>query len=186
MRLASTQLIPIPQVPAQGPLSSVPVATQTRTNWCWAACVEMVKRHLGDPISQCAIVEQFFNRPANTCCDDPEGCNSAIDKDEIVNVFKDQNLKANFLGEKRLSFKDLKQLIDDSVEPVQIGWERPSNRHVVLVVHATEQDGGGEVCEVRDPQKGSGFIPFSELESAYGEGEWRWTWTELGAENGAH
>jgi len=64
-----------PAAPGATQLLNVPYFRQEQTNWCWAACCEMVFHYYGDAgIRQCDMATAQFG---GDCCTAPasSGCN---------------------------------------------------------------------------------------------------------------
>ena len=46
-----------------GKIINVPQIAQEQSNWCWAACVEMVLRYYGElAVQQCELANELFCR----------------------------------------------------------------------------------------------------------------------------
>ncbi|MDO7138142.1 C39 family peptidase [Algibacter lectus] len=48
------------------------VKTQEQSNWCWAACIQMVLKYQGLYVEQCDIVKKAFKM--SSCIDKPADC----------------------------------------------------------------------------------------------------------------
>lgn len=41
-------------------LATISARSQTTTNWCWAACIEMIFKYYGHPVPQARVVEEVW------------------------------------------------------------------------------------------------------------------------------
>lgn len=65
---------------------------QERSNWCWAASTQMLRRHVGlTDRSQCEIASTRF---ALKCCEDPASCNRALPLDQITALLAENLLSS--------------------------------------------------------------------------------------------
>jgi hypothetical protein len=168
---------------------------QLRSNWCWAACVDMVLDFYGQPeVRQCDVVGKKLNKP---CCDDPFNNKYNVTCDE-----KDIRLVWNSLGIK--SRAHLGQLTQDhgwveagelmtelkNNHPVQLGLKWNGTGGHAIIVQGWKDSSQGLFFFVNDPWNwaaadvpeivnGKGRVHYDELRDAYGMGKWTWTWTEL-------
>jgi hypothetical protein len=180
---------------------------QQQSEWCWAACVEMVLTHYQIHAAQCAIVDKkrsfaaTVNGAPGPCCGNEarfqlETCNV----DDIDDVWGKFGLTATPRGNPQsgeVTFQMIKDEID-ARRPVEVAirWhlDRPGG-HAVLIVGWTTVN-GQEAVLVNDPLptakmlldlKGqSGTITMSDLQKASGHGTWEKTWIEIqpGGNNG--
>lgn len=126
----------------------VPHIRQERTNWCWAAGIDMVLDHYGKPeVKQTDIADTAF--PGGNCSI-KGNCNTALDSDSIGEVWRKYNIPPNvtksFL-EKEALLKQLKE-----VGPVQvIIRQNDTGRGHSLIVFGVQNVQKGEFFLIHDP-----------------------------------
>jgi len=172
---------------------------QIRSNWCWAACVDMVLEFFGQPeVRQCVVVGKKLTQP---CCSDPfaDKFDVACEEQEIRSVWKKLGVTSQaHLGENgHRGFLKEEELLAElkAGRPVQVGfkWEGGGG-HVVIIRGWRRTSNGGfflvndpwnwTADEVPDLIKGQGRVRYDELRQAYGMGKWRWTWSRLEVDEG--
>jgi hypothetical protein len=170
------QAIPLARAPvaafaAPGAPVRVYVA-QTETNWCWAACGEMIMQPAGINQTQCSLASKQFSL---TCCPSPgapSGCNQGC--------WPDLAYPASGLPTTRTTSPLSRARVSAELaagRPVQVcyQWAGSSSTHVALIV---DQYPNGDF-EVFDPWPGygQGRRQLSQIQSAYGLGSWIETFT---------
>ena len=162
--------LPAPAAAPTFRLLPIVLVRQQQTNWCWAACCEMVFAHKGVLwIYQCNIVSRQFN--ANCCTHPyPKVCNKPEWPDQ---AYVDWGITFTRLNS-QLSFADLQSAIDNG-NPVEVYfvWQGSVAAHVALVVGWYDN---GDV-QVNDPWRGVLRIGYVDLQIAYGLGTWLETYT---------
>ena len=179
------------------PLPINPVIQQ-ESQWCWAACVEMVMEASATPQVQCQVVTHFpGNKPAGDPCQDSNifrdiGC--AIP--EMGEVWSSLNVKFELIlkpaepGQPALQFDALVNEITAG-RPIEVGikWHGGRGGHAMLVKGFGEIDGRRAVW-INDPlgattkfgpgvRGGEGQILFRDLREANGYGKWVCSWIKL-------
>ena len=165
--------------PSDVPLA-IPRVEQTQTNWCWAACAEMVLHYFGkSALAQCDFATFLVNDPS--CCTAPSSpmCDTRCEYDEVGLVYGHWGIQAT-LVRSAVTFDTLVQELK-SQQPVEVGiiWAGGGG-HLVLVVQATDSNGQALVV-VRDPRPDYSFnvLQYGELLTAHGYGVWDATWTGI-------
>ena len=165
-----------------GPLN-VPMIKQTESNWCWAACADMVTHYYGNTgLAQCDFANFLFS--LNACCAAPSSalCNSGCQLNDVSKVFSRYGISSS-LTQSNVSFSTLDFEISNS-RPVEVAyyWLDSQGKivggHVALVIQ-TGVANGQQAVRVNDPAYGSGGVLFSDLITAYGMGTWVATWTNI-------
>ena len=163
---------------------NVPQIKQEQSNWCWAACTEMVLHYYGGTTTrQCDFVNELFDR--TECCLEPSSpnCNRPCGIQDISNLYSSKHIH-NKLVDKAVPFSKLQSEIDAN-RPVEVvyfwrDWEEPGHS---VIVHGWRTDGKGEFVHVNDPADSpttmSGIVAYSELLVPYGKGDWTYTWIEI-------
>jgi hypothetical protein len=131
---------------------------QLRSNWCWAACTEMIVNFfrkkeslvedLKDSTKQCILAKRFMNQPnimpvpgvpEVDCCedDDDEGdCNHPVPVEKIQEIYKDFGLSAEFIDVEPLTEDEKVIKIKEQVKanrPVEIYFRFGNFGHVAVV-----------------------------------------------------
>ncbi len=178
MAIGAQQLVPIPPRASGGTPLAPPGAAlvsyvkQTETNWCWAACGEMIMQARGVAQTQCTLASSQFTLQ---CCPSPNaplGCN--------LGAWPDLSYPSRGLPTTRIKSQLSQAAVSAELSagrPVQVcyQWAGSRSTHVALIV----ADYGNGDFEVFDPwqQYGRGTRRFSQIQSAYGLGAWIQTFT---------
>lgn len=147
---------------------------QQQTNWCWAACSEMVFHQAGKntTVTQCDMATAQFG---GACCSTPSSmqCNQG---NWPQNAYSYYGFGFTYLSN-TISFAAVQAEINAN-RPVEIyyAWSG-GGAHVALIVGYYAN---GDV-EVYDPWPsfGPGRRAFSYVQGAYGLGAWQLTYTNL-------
>jgi hypothetical protein len=155
----------------------VPVRTQERRMWCWAACLEMlIERESSVDTRQCQLASSAFGR--SDCClnaDEPD-CDRPLAASKVSGEMQKYGLSST-LQRSALPFGEVCGEIQAN-RPIKAGLSLPAGGHAVLVVgYDTEE--AGEWLLVHDPRDGLSRVRYSELLQAYGLGRWLLTWTSI-------
>ncbi|WP_182911862.1 papain-like cysteine protease family protein [Sphingomonas cavernae] len=145
----------------------MPYVSQSETNWCWAACGEMIMQPRGIGQTQCSLASAQF---ALTCCPSPgapNGCNKGC--------WPDLCYPSHGLPTKRTTSQLSQPFVSSELakgRPVQVcyQWAGSRSTHVALIV---DEYPNGDF-EVHDPWSGygRGRRQFSQIQAAYGLGTW--------------
>ena len=173
----------------------VPYLQQPASNWCWATCTVMVSRFLLNiSTGICQLVSNHFE--GQQCCEGAPTensatansgseffwaatpCNKTIKAAHVSPLYSKLGIQSNHRGQK-IDFATLADQIANLGSPVEVAfaWFGGSG-HVVVVRGVSMQS---RMVRVSDPwpDTGEAIIPFSELETAYGRGEWFDCWTDF-------
>jgi hypothetical protein len=155
----------------------VPQISQEQTEWCWAACAQMVLQFYGNSsVQQCDLASKLFGEP---CCANPDSplCNEPAQVPDLAGVYAQWGRNA-VLVPGDVPFETLQSEINAN-RPIEIGfiWNDGTG-HQVLVC-GWNIDGTGPYLLVNDPKWGSGAVYYSNLQAAYGWGSWKWTWQSI-------
>ena len=157
---------------------------QDRSFWCWAAVVQMVRRHLELPErAQCEIAGARLKRQ---CCPPSEICNVAHRMDSFSDLLRDEGIASRGGGPpaRPLEERELKdELFSD--RPVIAGWiwDRDGSGHFVLVFGRPEsgtKKPNKWFYWVADPNQGFHRVRYERLRDPPG-GIWTWSWYNLRA-----
>lgn len=173
MAIRAQQMVPIPLKPSFQPglappgAPSIPYVAQSETNWCWAACGEMIMRPRAINETQCTLASSQF---ALQCCPSPgapSGCNKGC--------WPDQSYPNANLATRRVPSPLSQAAVSSELaagRPVQVcyQWTGSRSTHVALIV---DEYPNGDF-EVFDPwpSYGRGRRQFSQIRNAYGLGAW--------------
>jgi hypothetical protein len=178
MAIGAKQLtsIPLKGVPLKGMISAtlappgaplVSYVKQTETNWCWAACGEMLMQARGIHQTQCTLASTQFTFQ---CCPSPgapQGCNKGCWPDEC---YKDAGVDTKRVEAPLSRATVSAELAAGRVVQVCYRWTGTDSTHVALIV---DEYPNGDF-EVYDPwpSYGPGRRQFSQIQTAYGLGAW--------------
>jgi hypothetical protein len=166
----------IPLAPQAQVVLPVPYYTQQQTNWCWAACTEMVITYFNtDAQQQCQIVSAVLNR--KDCCNNPlpGPCNVGLAANAICGVYTRFHLgNCNNTGA-QVPFGNLKTAINAKrVVEVWWLWTGGHSAHVVLAVG---YDDDNSQVRIFDPWYGPAWMTYATVQSAGGRGgSWTNSW----------
>lgn len=165
-----------PQPPTLGAKTlNVPWIKQEQTQWCWAACADMVLHYYGNAtVRQCDLANWLFGLTA--CCQAPGTslCNRPCQIADVCRVYNAWSIRC-YSASGTVSFGALQFEIDND-RPVESGiaWNGGGG-HVVIVRGWYDNSR----VYVNDPWYGHGVISYNDLVTAYGLGTWFWTFSNL-------
>jgi hypothetical protein len=169
---------PAPFAPAAAPAAAildVPYARQEQTEWCWAACSEMVARFLGNAtVQQCELAN--FLHGQTDCCQTPgsAACNRPCPVLGVGLVY--QHLHINCVSQAGpVNLLVIAQEIN-ARRPVEVGYLwTGGGGHVALIRGYTAQG----LLAVHDPWFGSGTVTYPAVLLAYGRGQWAFSFGDF-------
>ena len=178
LRVATGIPITVPRKPVAAeaavgapPMLDVPYFQQEQSEWCWAACAQMVAAYLGNVnVRQCELAN--FLHGQTSCCQvpDSDACNQPCPYEGIGQVYG--HLSVNCISD---AFPEIAQVIQRELlagRPVEVGflWFGGGG-HVALIRGSTAQG----VYAVHDPAFGTGLVTYLSLYTAYGQGRWAYS-----------
>jgi len=150
---------------------AVPFIYQEQTNWCWAACAEMIYRFLGiTNWRQCHMAQAIFGAnccsvPSSSVCNQPNWVENALN---LVGI-------RWYRHETAYSFYGVRFEIDAS-RPVQVmyAWSSGGGHAALIRGYYDDTD-----LDVHDPWYGPGRRTYDSILNAYGMGYWFATLTGI-------
>ena len=168
-------------LPVSPALQQVRIRLSERTNWCWAACFQMLLELLEQSVrKQCEVAEPVLGVKNPACCHNVNACNFALDHMRVGKALGFFGLKSRF-SPSPLSLNDLKNALPGG--PIAIGLARGALGHMLLAVDTSEQ-GGNTMIDILDPKFGVGSVTYAFLLSGHSLGSWKWTWDVIEAMGG--
>lgn len=172
-------LAPLPPSP-NNPLGVIWIK-QKQTEWCWAACADMVLDFYQDPnVDQCHLANSASGAAGGTCCANPtsQTCNRPLSDAEISQLWTTHGIQ-RIPRASQVAFLEI-QIEITAGRPVEVAWSRNVGDHLVIV-HGWRVTSAGEEVYVNDPAKGGGegWMSFLDLRTARGTGFWDSTWVGL-------
>jgi hypothetical protein len=164
--------VPIPTVAGAPPtiMLNVSYNSQEQTQWCWAACAEMVFRFDGNDIKQCVLAtEQFGGR----CCNSPSS--SICNQPGVIVQPYDQHGYRLIYWQGYLSLEELQARLETG-RPVEVRYSWYGGGAHVAVVSGYYDDGD---LMILDPWYGPGRRKYSFVVAGYGLGSWTDTYTNI-------
>lgn len=181
MPLTATQITPLPvssigrvfMLAPPGAAPQISYTAQTETNWCWAACGEMLfSQPAHTARSQCNIAS---TRLGIMCCPSP-GAPQGCDVGGWPHVEYPPLGLPTTIVRGAMSIASVQQELA-AQKPVQVcyQWAGGNSTHVALIV---DQHSNGEF-EVYDPSTdyGQGSRSYNQILKAYGMGAWIMSFT---------
>jgi len=157
---------------------SVPQINQEQTQWCWAACADMVLHYYGNSgVRQCDFANWLFGQTG--CCASPSSpvCNQPCAVNDVQRVYTQWGiLSAPSSG--TVPFSTLEFEINGD-RPVEVAYAWTGGGGHVAVVSGWDRNATGPFVRINDPAYGSGGVYYSDLLTAYGLGTWFYTWTGI-------
>lgn len=151
---------------------------QEQTEWCWAACMEMVQKFTNNAQSQCDLASAAHGQ--SECCKHPSSplCNKPLAVVLIGPEWKKYGYSAPY-HDGPAPFSELKSQILEYNRPIECGlkWSTGGG-HAVLIVGFSDDD--GEFVNVLDPWENEKTLTYSEMVAAFGRGSWKWSWIGIG------
>lgn len=178
--------MPIKIIPSPPPAPNskfLPVAhvLQKKSQWCWAACAQMVLEYHGQNVSQCKLASALLG--SRWCCFLPMSCNSPCTATQVSALYNSFGLGSTHQSN-QVSFDTIKSEIDAD-QPVEVGFEWIGGGGHLAIVRGWEQNSLGDWIRINDPvlrfykNYGQGTMLYSKLAKPYGIGDWVATWTDL-------
>jgi hypothetical protein len=161
-----------------GAALNVPEIKQEQTQWCWAACAQMVLRFYGNgAVRQCEFANWLFGQSG--CCQAPGTslCNRPCQVTDVVRVYAAWAKTCSYVPS-NVAFATLQAEINAG-RPVEVGYRWNGGGGHVAIVCAWDINATGPFLRVNDPWYGSGGVYYSNLLTAYGLGSWQWTWIAI-------
>lgn len=156
---------------APPPLLPVPYYAQLQSNWCWAACSQMVFGYYHtNSLQQCDLASRQFNQ---LCCANPSA--AACDQGEWPeNVYPKYHMGFSII-KASMSFSDVANEIAQQ-RPVEVyyAWTG-GGAHVALITGVYDNND----VWVDDPYYGAGRRAFSAVQSGYGLGQWTISYSDI-------
>ena len=176
MALVAVNVLPItPAQPSRGGKKlPVPYIEQAKSQWCWAACVDMVLALYQNPgVEQCDMASWLFH--PEECCGKRRACNYPCHESDMCRVYAQWRVDCNFVVQP-VSFETLQYEIDAG-RPVEVGMYQGSKvRHAGIVFGYYKMDGRDFVW-FHNPREGVGTLDISY--QGLVRAGWIWTWTLL-------
>jgi hypothetical protein len=154
----------------------IPQIYQEQTEWCWAACAQMVLQFYGEDAPQCALATQLLGE---ACCDNPSDplCNEPAPVPNLASLYGVWGHNA-VLANGDVSFETLQDEVGIN-QPVEIGFSWGDGTGHQILVCGWNIDSQGGYLLVNDPRWGSGPVYYVNLQAAYGWGTWLYTWSSI-------
>lgn len=157
---------------------------QEKSNWCWAACYQMVLSNRGIAMpGQCALAGEVFRLQG--CCFQPNRwdgpCNITIPVMGFSPAFLRRGIQSRFYPS-AISFQALVgELQQDRMVLIGIKSRDNSWGHAMLIV-GWDTNSEGDFLIVYDPNPARGIVAdwYEDVRTAYGYGSWYATWIGIG------
>jgi hypothetical protein len=176
----------------------VPYVKQTASEWCWATSATMVSRFLfHGAIKICQVVSTLIEdqdccngAPAENGATTGKGptfwsatpCNRTASVAEVGQLYTLLGIQFTHRGTK-IDFETLCEVVGAG-SPVEVAFAWTGTGGHVAVVRGVSKE--SQTVRINDPwpDKGEMLVHFSQLETAYGLGEWFDCWTDLRKQQG--
>jgi hypothetical protein len=146
---------------------------QEKSEWCWAACFQMLLKMLEcSPIRQCAVVEKVIDSRPGECCGGGD-CNVPLGVSHVIAGLSRVGLRAWTVA-RTLSVHELREV--NAANPIVLSLFRSSVGHMILVIAL---DRSQLLFTVLDPLLGLGAVAHRFFMTRYPMGTWTQTWLHL-------
>ncbi|HEY1377033.1 MAG TPA: papain-like cysteine protease family protein [Gemmataceae bacterium] len=154
---------------------NVPFLEQKQSQWCWAACIQMLLQKDGDVTTQqCNLANAAFE--LNGCCSAPSSslCDQPLPIAQVSSEWERYGYGSSY-APGSVNINTVKFEIG-SQRAIEVGLKWNSGGgHAILIVGWDE----GDYVVFRDPANGPGSSPIGEVITAFGQGQWGWSWTGI-------
>ena len=184
MALTVSNGISIPVTPGSptvfGAGTPPPLHAQRATQWCWAACAQMVAAGNSNPqtLEQCKLASDYHG-VAGCCQNMNSGCNRPASVNKIDKVFADHNISFTYASSNISESDVLVQLANGHL--IEVGWHRPG--HVALIVNSYQSPAGNNIFVVHDPLPvNAGTVHranYNALQTLASYSDWKSTWHSI-------
>ncbi len=144
---------------------------QTQSQWCWAACTQMVASYLKVPdLKQCELANFLHNQ--TTCC--VTGSSTDCDQPcqfEGIGLVYDQ-VGIDSISERKIIYPQQLQQELTARRPIEVGWLwNGGGGHVVLIVGMNANG----MYQLLDPMFGTRICNYQAILLALGMGWWAYS-----------
>lgn len=185
LRIGTRFVVPLPFATGRQIPANVPPARQFLSQWCWAACIAMVRSTPGVPFKQCEAARLLVNNPdpcdggGSGCKGGPvlgeanPDCNQVAPQSQIATLWNAAlGPTRNIVQQGVITQSALNlALAAGSGHAVQVLWAQNRSLHVALVVGRD-----GEQYLVHDPCEGELLLTYNELKKVDRVRTWKATW----------
>jgi hypothetical protein len=151
---------------------------QAQSEWCWAACGEMIAKHLYYKVNQCMFANAYLKGKAFCvdACLSPGKCNYPCQVDKIAGVYAQFQIACTFVGQPA-SPSRLAQEIIDAKQPImaKLTFDNGAGHVVLLTGYSQNESGKVYVIDTR-ADYGEGWLDYETLVQAHGYGAWTASW----------
>ena len=174
--------VPLPLAAARPIVRNVPFARQFLTQWCWAACIAMVRSATVPTFKQCEAARLLITSP-DPCAGSGSGCtggpvlgdanpnpqsNRVAPQSRIAELWNKALNRTTVQQQGVISKSDLNAaLAKGRGHAVQVLWALGPSKHVGLVVGRD-----GDDYLVHDPCEGELVLTYDEIEQVDGVRTW--------------
>jgi hypothetical protein len=146
-----------------------PRVEQDETEWCWAACLQIL---VGDRRQQCEVAEMVLGRNPGECCARIEPCNFPLQPEDVVDALDAVGLRG-FHHPNRFSPNRLSRAV--GAGPVAIGLIGNASGHMLLAIRVSRLD----TVDILDPWLEDGSVDYQYLLDGHPLGDWSHTWSDI-------
>lgn len=178
--------LPITEISLGGDDVGLEYLKQKQSNWCWAACMEMVIRQVPLEITQCQMANLACGETG--CCSVPGSyiCNKTLDvnnrngKPDIKSEWQRHGYDSVY-RESALAFSTVQNEINAG-RPIEIGLLWTGGGGHAMLIDGWDVIDGERIVIIMDPSIVEGSrrpVLFDELQVAFGRGTLEWYWTGI-------
>jgi hypothetical protein len=152
---------------------------QAESEWCWAACGEMIATYLKRPgFTQCVFANGYL-AGSGYCldaCRDPDKCNSPCRQQDISIEYAKAAIGSTLV----VGAIDTQTLYNEIVarRPVLAMLQYQSGASHLVLLTGYSKTASVYVIDTR-PGYGEGWVEYAVLQQAHGYGAWAASWTGI-------
>ena len=155
---------------------------QSATNWCWAACAEVVILHAkSHAVAQCQFADWLLPH-ARCCAATPPSstCDKPCAASKIAPLYRHWGLSGATGNSVSVLFHGVQSEINAG-RPIQVSFQYGSGCGHAVVVIGWQTASSGDTVDVLDSAHlGRGSVLYNDLYTAFGMGGiWDWSWWNL-------
>jgi|CXWL01.1.fsa_nt_gi hypothetical protein len=163
---------------------------QSMSEWCFAACGEMISKYLALNTTQCLIANNYLKGfgSCNDACQNPSLCNAPCQIQKISNLYKKFGISSTYI-DRPAEGKLIMQEVFNAQRPIlALLTYMAGGSHVILITGWQPNGPHGPMVYAIDTRKnyGEGWYDYSAiLQAQNAQGAWVGSWVGISRFNSA-
>lgn len=156
---------------------------QEKSQWCWAACGEMLARHvLKTHIAQCDFVNTYTGGKGlcQDACQGIGNCNVPCQTSKIAGIYATKGMLCRPMPVPASATEICEQIVD-ARRPIMAMLTFDNLASHVLLITGYRATGSGPALYAIDTRDGygEGWVDYGALLNAHGHGRWVSSWSDF-------